>query len=251
MNKLDEFYCPIPGTDREEEIVIFTRKHWLAFLGQFILGVVIIIIPIIISLLIQFSHSIAIGGISRNFLVILMGIYYLVALTFIFTTWITFYYDIYILTKKEIIDITQRGFWERKISQLSLLRVQDVSSSIGGFLPTLFSYGDVLIETAGETENFLLESIPNPRNFSAKVLELHNQLIESSDREKQITNGEGFIKPVSIKKDDSTNQGDKKTLPPAPPPPPPPTSPTPPSSNKTTQGEVSQNDLKKGGEIKF
>ncbi len=228
---LEEYFCPIPGAKNEKEIVIFSRKHWVSFLGHILLSIVIIIMPIIIFIFIKLSHVNLVHGAATNLIVIIISIYYLIVLTFIFTGWVTFYYDIYILTVDEIIDITQQGLWGRKIARLSLLRVQDVNSHIKGFLPTLFAYGDVLIETAGETENFLLKSLPNPQAFAAKVLELHSKLIENANRESQIASAEGDL---------------AKPLPPSAPKVTPLTMP-----NKKPNGEISKDDLKSGGEIKF
>ena len=101
-----------------------------------------------------------------------------------FVAWISFYYDVYIIYTDSVVDIVQQGFFGRKISQLSMLRVQDVSSTIKGFLPTLFGFGDVLVETAGEqSQNFLLIAVPNPQEVSAKIMELHDKLVERESRE--------------------------------------------------------------------
>lgn len=243
MNNIEEYFCPIPGSKDEEKIVIFARKHWIAFLGHIIIGAVLLFIPIVIYLVSIANNSNIFHGILLNFLVVGLSVYYLVITTFVFTTWITFYYDIYILTEDQIVDITQQGFLGRNISQLSLIRIQDVSSSVHGFWPTLFGYGDVIIETAGErSETFHLKSIPNPQAFSAKVLEIHNQLIESSGRQSQIAQGEGTVTPFYEKTITGKPLNNTSLQPPATPPK---------ASPKSEQGEISRDDLGKGGEIKF
>lgn len=213
-----EYYFPVPGSKDEGEIVIFVRRHWASFLGQFILSSVMLVIPTIILVLIYFLAKGIFHGLTLNFLVLFFSIYYLIAITFAFISWLSFYYDIYIVTRSEIVDIVQEGFFGRKISQLSLLRVQDVSSTIRGILPTLFAYGDVLVETAGEqTDNFLLKAIPNPQEVCAKIMELHDKIVEREDRGGQLIEGEGFLRAQ-------------------------------PPSN---QGEVTKDDLDRGGEIEL
>ena len=217
----------------------------MSFLGHILLSLVLFVVPLIIYFGAKSGDITIFHGAIVNLMVIILSIYYLITLTFIFSAWVTFYYDLYILTTDEIIDITQQGIWGRKIARLSLLRVQDTSSSIHGFLPTLFAYGNVLIETAGDTENFLLESVPNPQAFSAKVLELHSSLINKGGFAEQISQGEGDItgpikdtdvpalmpKP-NFKSTPEINTNIKPKLP-------------------EDDGEVSKDDLKKGGEIRF
>ena len=194
---MTEYHFPIPGSEREEEIVLFIHRHWVSFLGHFILSFLMIFIPIIIFVVILIIDKNILQGIILNILAVILSIYYLVALTFTFMSWITYYYDIYIITKSEIIDITQTGFFGRKISRLSLLRVQNVSSTIKGFLPTIFSYGDVLVETAGEkSANFLLDAVPNPQECTSKIMTLHDELIEDGGRHDQILEAEGVLAPA-------------------------------------------------------
>lgn len=164
-------------------------------MGQFLVVLVLWLIPIIFLILIfsfDFDRNIF-RGVVTNFIVIILSAYYLVAATFAFMSWMSFYYSIYIVTCDEIIEITQIGFLGRKISQLSLLRVQDVTSSVKGIFPTLFSYGDVLVETAGEQENFLLQAIANPQEVSSKIMELHDKAINREERQGQLSEGEGTL----------------------------------------------------------
>lgn len=194
---LDEYFGPVPGSEQEKNIVIFARRHWVSFLGEIIISILLVILPIIAFIVAYIFIPGIFHGILLNFLVIFGSVYYLLMISFIFNAWISYYYDVYILTYDEIFDINQSGFFERKISQLSLLRVQDVSSDIKGFFPTLFAYGNVLVETAGEqVESFLLKAVPNPQEFSAKVLEMHDRLIEREGRQSQVADAEGTIKPI-------------------------------------------------------
>lgn len=223
-----EYHFPIPGSVDEEKIILFVRRHWASFLGQFLLSFLMLILPAVILIIIHFSAPNIYRGFTVNFIVLGLSIYYLIAITVAFVAWISFYYDIYIICRDELVDITQQGFFGRKISQLSMLRVQDVTSNIEGILPTLFAYGDVLVETAGEqSENFLIKSIPNPQEVASKVMELHNEIVEKEGRHKEILEAEGALAPGQ------TRQEEQK------------------SPQEVKQGEVSHDDLEKGGEIKL
>lgn len=241
-----------------KDIVIFARRHWVSFLGDIIISVILLIIPLIIILVAFYFLPNTFHGKILNFLVVFGSAYYLVMLTLIFSAWISYYYDIYILTKDTIVDITQSGFFNRKISQLSLLRVQDVSSKVEGFFPTFFGFGDVLVETAGEkVETFLLKDIPNPQKFSATVLEMHDELIERESREAQVSEGEGFLVP---KKSVVSTPIESKPEPK--PQPEPQFQPQSELQNNESQfvsekplepneGEVSKDELNQGGEVKL
>lgn len=212
--------------EKDEYLVIFTRKHWMAFIPHAFLSLIILVVPIVVFIILKLSNiEINIQNNLAIFLIIILSIYYLISFTFVFIGWITYYYDIYILTNKEIVDIAQEGLWGRKIAQFSLLRVQDVNSEVNGFFPTIFNYGNVLVQTAGEQQNFLLKYIPNPQRFSAKVLDLHQQLIENRTKSNQLKNTNEIKTEILVESSAPKNQ--------------------------MTNGEVGKDDLNKGGEVKF
>jgi membrane protein YdbS with pleckstrin-like domain len=197
---MSEYHFPIPGGLEEEKIVLFIRRHWAAYLGQFVVSLLVWLIPIAIVIAVYVAHlnTRFFQGIALNFVILILSAYYMVAAMFIFMTWMSFYYSMYIVTRDEIIEITQTGFLGRKIAQLSILRVQDVTSSIKGLGPTLFSFGDVLVETAAEQENFLLESIPNPQEVSSRIMSLHDEVVAREGRHQELSEGEGVLRPSSI-----------------------------------------------------
>lgn len=80
--------------------------------------------------------------------------------------------DSWIVSSKRIINNTQQGFFNRTISETQLLRVQDVSVKISGMIPTVLHFGDVEIQTAGTTEKFVFEQIPNPEQVKDEIMNL-------------------------------------------------------------------------------
>lgn len=246
-----EYHFPVPGGPGEEKIVLFIRRHWASFLGQFLLSFFMLVIPATALIIGYIYQKDFFQGILLNFIVLGFSAYYLVAVSVALTSWMTFYYDIYIICTDMIVDIRQQGFFGRKISQLAIARVQDVNSEIKGILPTLFSYGDVLVETAGEqTQNFLLEGISDPQEVSNKILELHAQLVEDGgDPDLKLTEGQPKTTRISEPEPQfSSEPGEAKT-----------------SyqellekdniikksenHSESQEGEVSKDDLEKGGQI--
>jgi len=91
---------------------------------------------------------------------------------------VDYYLDIYIVTNERIVNIVQNGFFKREVSELHLHQVQDVNAAVKGIFPTMFHYGDILIQTAGEKENFIFKSIPHPYRVSRKIIDLLEEALE-------------------------------------------------------------------------
>jgi len=60
------------------------------------------------------------------------------------------------------VDIEQHGFFKREVSSFPLSKVQDVTYTVSGIIPTWLHFGDVRIQTASISEDFIMKQIPFP-----------------------------------------------------------------------------------------
>ena len=58
------------------------------------------------------------------------------------------------------------------ISEVDLYKIQDITSAIDGFIPSIFNYGNMLIQTAGAVEKFIITSVPHPEMLRQAILDL-------------------------------------------------------------------------------
>ena len=78
--------------------------------------------------------------------------------------------DVWIITDRRIIDSTQRGFFDRSVSELHFERIQDISVVTSGFFQTFFNFGDLEIQTAGTESKFKFLQIPNPAEVKNQIM---------------------------------------------------------------------------------
>lgn len=104
----------------------------------------------------------------------------LVGLIFLFT-WVAIYLDRknqLIVTNENIIQVLQFGLFNKQVSQLNLAKIQDVSVDQNGPIATIFNFGVLEVETAGEAANFRFIYIPNPNVVAKTILEAHEDYTE-------------------------------------------------------------------------
>jgi hypothetical protein len=53
--------------------------------------------------------------------------------------------------------------------------IQDVTSAVIGAIPTVFNYGNVLIQTASEVNEIVFERVPNPEKIIKILQELREK----------------------------------------------------------------------------
>lgn len=156
-----------------ETIEIVLRRHVVTFLPALFIFALMNLIPVIGYFVAQdyfaqnpTSDMIRIGTIMIASILLLLGwlIFY--------TQFVDFYLDMWVVTNTRIINVEQHGLFGRTVSELDLYKVQDVTSTVKGFWRSIFSYGFVHIQTAGEKERFVFEEINNPHEIRKTILDL-------------------------------------------------------------------------------
>lgn len=171
-----------PGQLEREKIVFFARKHPLSFAGMALIALGMLVLPIV-GVYIYGITQISLSGFSAQIFVAIIGAYTLFVMGFFLVAWISFYYDVIIITDFRVVEINQEALFFRKISEANLADVEDVNAEIKGVLPTFFHYGTVFIQTAGTAENFEFQFLPKPYKIAKLVSDLHHQSIEELGRE--------------------------------------------------------------------
>lgn len=90
-----------------------------------------------------------------------------------------------ILSDLNVTQISQRGIFNRQVSELSLANVEDVTSEQKGIFPTIFNYGVLRIETAGEQNNFHFIYCPKPSYYGKIVLDARDSFLTHNPEDTQ------------------------------------------------------------------
>lgn len=163
----------LPGIMPGEQMLRIIRQHGFIFVKRIFFLLLLFILPFgFYYIVLQMFPSIFAGYLNNAILYIAASAYFLFIWLFTFFSFIDYFLDLSFITNKRIIDITQKGFFARTVSEQELGRVQDVTSEISGIFPTLFKYGNVYIQTAGEKERFVFENVPRPEMVRDMIIKL-------------------------------------------------------------------------------
>lgn len=177
-----------PSQKPQEKVFLLLRRHWFTYAG-FVFITLIMLFPLFLFVIFYIFDNSLFDGLAGNIAVVIAPAYALGVLALNLYGFVDYYLDIYIVTNERIVNIVQNGFFKREVSELHLHQVQDVNAAVKGIFPTMFHYGDILIQTAGEKENFIFKSIPHPYRVSRKIIDLLEEALEQRavQEEKQET----------------------------------------------------------------
>lgn len=163
----------LPRQEPGEKVIKVIRRDLFILLKKVVYFMALLVLPFLfVYFLVMPRAEDSAGPLFSAISVLGASSYLLFIWLFFFFSFIDYYLDVWIITSERIIDIEQRGFFSRVISEQKLFRVQDVTSEIHGALPTIFSYGDVHIQTAGAKERFRFRQVPDPDRVRDMIIRL-------------------------------------------------------------------------------
>lgn len=157
----------------DEAILLVLRPHWFTNVGWILTTIVLAILPLFLPL------STIFAGFPANYLFISIVFWYVVTFIFAFEKFLSWYFNVFIITDERVIDIDFNNLLVKKFSEAKINIIQDVTSKVVGLFPTMFNFGNVLIQTAAEINEITFENIPNPE----KVIKVLQQLRQEEELE--------------------------------------------------------------------
>ncbi len=147
--------------EESEEIILFLRQHIILLLPSVLLcGLLLFVPPVLFPMIFQsLSQTI---GLPLGYMVVGSAFWYVAVFGIFLMNFIHWFFNIFIVTNQRIIDIDFVHLLYKEFSEAKIERIQDISFQTKGIVATMFDYGDVLIQTAGEHPNFIFQSVPKP-----------------------------------------------------------------------------------------
>jgi len=161
--------------DNQEEILVVARPHWITNLSWILISILMILAPALLKF-IPIIKDIPTKYSSLGILV-----WFLLTFAIIFENFLSWYFDVFIITDKRVIDIDFNNLLDKKFSEAKLSMIQDVTSRVSGLGQTMFNYGTIHIQTAAEVSYITFEKVPHPEKI-IKILQLLRE-------EKEISKG--------------------------------------------------------------
>ena len=159
---------------KNEQVILLLRQHPVVLIKPFVIFVLAMFFPMLVQVSTilnflpdQFKTAFAIG-------------WYVMTFGFALESFLVWFFNVYIITDERIIDVDFLSLIYKNLSIAKIDNIEDVTVTASGALASIFDYGNVLIQTAAEKNEFEFENVPYP----TRVSELLNELMVEEEREK-------------------------------------------------------------------
>jgi len=178
-NKLNSFLLlpkkvKFENQETREKIILLLRRHWVTQFKWVFLGIIGIAVPIV------FTWVPLLDFLPGNYQFMALVFWYLLLIAYIYESFISWYFHVFIITDERIIDINFHNLIYKELSEAKIDNIQDVTYRQGGVLRAMFNFGDVIMQTAGREREFMIEGAPEPN----RVVKIMNELKLEEEHEK-------------------------------------------------------------------
>lgn len=160
------------GKEQSEEIVLVIRSHWIIYLPQALLSILVLALPWILG-----AISSGIFKSTAIFLSLLITSL-LIAGSILVSAILKWYYNVDMITDQRVVDLDFPNIMAHTMSETQLEHIEDVTQKQLGLLGSIFDVGTVYVQTAGSNQNIEFSNIPRPRD----VQEILSDLLESKEQ---------------------------------------------------------------------
>ncbi|MBI4101189.1 PH domain-containing protein [Candidatus Microgenomates bacterium] len=126
-----------PGQHEDETVKLVFHQHPIVMRVRLIICLVILMLAAV---------PLAIFPISNwPWWVLLAGL--IVSLLVFGHRFISWYFSIFIITNERLVQVIQKGFFNRRVIDISHSKMQSVNYEIKGVQATMFGYGTIIVQT--------------------------------------------------------------------------------------------------------
>lgn len=126
-----------PGQHKDEDVLMVFRQHPLVMRKELILGLLAFLAAVLPPLFWPLGTWVWKPLLFTTIVVFAWWFY----------RWIGWYYSVYIVSTERIVEVKQHGFFNRKVTEFGLDKVQNINYHIKGFQAVIFKFGDITIQT--------------------------------------------------------------------------------------------------------
>jgi hypothetical protein len=170
--------------DEAESLVAEIRRHPIGLLFIFVSGILIaLVITVVLGILAANIDNLGFDF-GSNTTMVKTGVMLVALILDVFVAIVTginvFIYraNVVFLTNEKLAEVDYISLFKRKVIQHGIGQIEDVVVIQRGILPRIFDYGNLIVETAGESQKLVFPFIPRPSQNSQLIIKCHEDSIK-------------------------------------------------------------------------
>lgn len=150
----------------DEEVLYVFRKHPIVMRKGLIIGMMAWLVGPVYTLALTYLRPNDYPSVTFFFMSLVLSIVFGILL--LVPSWISWYFSVFIVTDQRLIQITQRGMFNRSVVDMGLGQIQMVNYEVSGLQETLLGFGTITMQTL--VGDLVIHDIHHPEHIQKKLL---------------------------------------------------------------------------------
>lgn len=146
----------------DETVILVLRAHPITQVLWVITALIILILPF-------FFNIFLINNLVAKQVLFINFFWYSFLLSYVFLNILNYLFNVGIITDQRIVDVDFHQILYKEVTASLISKIEDVTVKSGGFIPSLFNYGNLFIQTAGTEANIEFINIPMPTEAAQTI----------------------------------------------------------------------------------
>ncbi len=152
------------GQQDDEQVILILRSHPITQLPWILAAAILALVPPFIVFLVE-------NYFLPRQLIFIYLVWYFFLISYIYVNVINYLFNVGILTNQRIIDVDYHNVLYKEMNASPLSKIEDVTTKTGGFIRSLFHFGDIFVQSAGAQVNIEYLGIPDPQE-AARIINI-------------------------------------------------------------------------------
>lgn len=152
----------------DEEVLFVFRKHPVVMRKGLIISSLTLLAGPLFTVFLMYAKPNdmpSMGFFWMSFLISLIA-----AIIFFIPSWIGWYFSVFIVTDRRLIQITQKGLFKRSVIDMSLAQIRMVNYEVSGLTETMLGFGTIMMQTS--VGDLVVHDVHHPAKIQKKLLEI-------------------------------------------------------------------------------
>lgn len=168
-----------------ENIIAVIKKYFIAVLKDIFISILFFIVScVLFYFILKLENNEALKGV----LFILFGILITASVILFIRTIYLWYHDSLIVTNQRIFDITQNGFFDRQVAEVTLSDIKSISYIKNGVFQTLLNFGDLKVEIQNDVAGLEIKNIKDPSDIQQLINDRKEKFVKTNSEKEKIEN---------------------------------------------------------------
>lgn len=167
------------GQTKHEEVLCFTRKHWVLIVPYIVVFIILILCVALIFSYVGIPEAKSYLGGDTYIVIMTIGVFSITFLLHhIFIKIFNYYLKVFIITNTRVIELNKTLYFVDDRDTIDLSDIQDLSMQKEGIMHTILDYGQLRIIIASLSKEKLVKYIPNPDYYFRKIVKTKQAYME-------------------------------------------------------------------------